>query len=150
MNVSSLMTEEVISAKPDDGIVGLSRMMNEKRIHALPVLDDEGKVLGIITESDFFTKESSNLAYLPTLIDFLREGKIREKQIEEGAESVIINAKAKDIMTVPCRVLSRDDNVEDFIQIVKNTGIISVPVVDSIANNRMVGIMTVADLMKIM
>lgn len=150
MNVSALMTEEVISTKPDESIINLARLMNEKRIHAIPVLDDEGRVLGIITESDFFTKNSSNLSYLPTLIDFLKEGKTREQGMEDDAESVIINAKAKDIMTAPCKTLSQDDNVEDFIQIVKNTGIISVPVTHSATDNRMVGIITVADLMKIM
>lgn len=144
------MTEEVISTKPDESIINLARLMNEKRIHAIPVLDDEGRVLGIITESDFFTKNSSNLSYLPTLIDFLKEGKTREQGMEDDAESVIINAKAKDIMTAPCKTLSQDDNVEDFIQIVKNTGIISVPVTHSATDNRMVGIITVADLMKIM
>lgn len=150
MDVTLLMTKEVVSAKPEDDIISLARLMREKRIHAMPVLDENKKVLGIITESDFFTKESSNLTHLPTFIDFIQAGKLREEKMEEGAEKAVINARAKDIMTAPCNVLAQDANAEEFIKIVKDTGIISVPIVNNTSDNQLVGILTVADLIKIM
>lgn len=150
MDVSSLMTKDVISAKLDDSIVDIARIMKEKRIHAIPVLDEERKVLGIITESDFFTKETSNLTHLPTFIDFVQGGKIQEKEGEDEAEKAIIKATARDIMSSPCKVLPQSAGAEEFIKIVKETGFISVPIVNNILENKMVGILTVADVINIM
>jgi CBS domain-containing protein len=144
MDVSALMTKEVISAKPSDLITDIAKIMHEKRIHALPVLDEEKRVLGIITESDFFTKEANDLTYLPALVDTAKK--------EDGGKGMGGSSKvtAGDIMTSPCRVLPQNAGAEEFIRIVKETGFISVPVVSSLAENKLVGVITVADVMNIM
>lgn len=150
MDVSSLMVKEVITVKSDDSIVDIARIMTEKRIHALPVLDEEGRVIGIITESDFFTKDSANMTHLPTFIDFVQGGRLQQEKEKDEVEKAIVMASAKDIMTSPCKVLPQDADAEEFIKIVKETGFISVPIVNNLSENKMVGILTVADVMNIM
>jgi CBS domain-containing protein len=51
MRVSQLMTAEVVTCSPDDGIGQLMHTMTERRFRHLPVVDD-GKMIGIISIGD--------------------------------------------------------------------------------------------------
>lgn len=52
VKVSDLMAEDVIFANQYDMICDLRELMTVKRVHALPIVDVEEKLLGIITSSD--------------------------------------------------------------------------------------------------
>lgn len=54
LQVKSLMTEKVISVSPELPIEAAARIMVERKIGGLPVVDPEGAVLGVITETDIF------------------------------------------------------------------------------------------------
>lgn len=51
-NVGDVMTKNPITVSPDKPLRDAARLMNEKNIHRLPVLDSEGKVIGILTRGD--------------------------------------------------------------------------------------------------
>jgi len=51
-SVMDLMTEEVISVRADDFLVRAARTMLTARVHRLPVLDGEHRILGIISMTD--------------------------------------------------------------------------------------------------
>lgn len=51
-SVMDLMTEEVISVSADDLLVHAARTMLDARVHRLPVLDGEHRILGIISMTD--------------------------------------------------------------------------------------------------
>jgi acetoin utilization protein AcuB len=55
LTVEKIMTRDPITLSPDSTIGEAARTMLENRVSGLPVLDDEGKVVGIITESDIFS-----------------------------------------------------------------------------------------------
>ena len=48
-NLEEIMTRDVITALPDDAIEVSARKMREYNISSLPVVDDTGRVIGIIT-----------------------------------------------------------------------------------------------------
>ncbi|WP_300920436.1 CBS and ACT domain-containing protein [uncultured Dubosiella sp.] len=48
--VKDFMTTDVITCEPDEKITKVIDLMNSKKIHRLPVVDPDGKLLGIITE----------------------------------------------------------------------------------------------------
>ncbi len=50
-----LMTEDPITVAPDESIVECAELFTELKIHRLPVVDDQGKVVGIITPCDLMT-----------------------------------------------------------------------------------------------
>lgn len=52
--VDEFMTRELITVRPDTSIVECARMLLEYKIHCLPVLSAEDKLVGIITETDLF------------------------------------------------------------------------------------------------
>ncbi|WP_448545362.1 CBS domain-containing protein [Roseiflexus sp.] len=54
VTVAECMTRHVITIAPDASTLDAARLMLKHKIGGLPVVDDEGRVIGIITESDLF------------------------------------------------------------------------------------------------
>lgn len=54
LKVSSVMTKNPISTSPETTIAEAAQVMLEHKISGLPAVDNRGKVVGIITESDIF------------------------------------------------------------------------------------------------
>ncbi|KKP79639.1 MAG: hypothetical protein A2271_03300 [Candidatus Moranbacteria bacterium RIFOXYA12_FULL_35_19] len=148
MKIKEIMTKEVMSVKEEAPISEIAEIMSKNKIHALPVVDDENKVLGIITETDFFTKDSSNMVYMPSLIDFINKGKIKYGEEEKEAMHAVLHATAKDIMSAKCENVSPEMEIEDFIKLIKERSFNSYPVVDS--EGVLIGIITVADAIKLL
>jgi acetoin utilization protein AcuB len=54
LQLHEIMTKDVMTCKPEDTIKLVATAMHEKKIGALPVVDGNNRVVGIITESDIF------------------------------------------------------------------------------------------------
>ncbi len=146
MIVRDLMTVDVVSVSPKDSIEKVASILTEKRIHGVPVIDD-GKLVGIITETDFFIKNSLNF-HLPSYIDFIKRTKFSGKLNREEKEKIsdLLDSTANDIMSKNCIVVFPDDNIESLLSVIKERHIHTVPVVDH--SGVVVGIVTRADLLK--
>jgi CBS domain-containing protein len=53
VKVRDIMTSPLITVNPEMTIFECAKLMNEKKIHHLPVMDENGKVVGIISATDF-------------------------------------------------------------------------------------------------
>jgi signal-transduction protein with cAMP-binding, CBS, and nucleotidyltransferase domain len=53
IKVRDIMTSPLISVDPEKTIFECAKIMSDKKIHHLPVMDENGKVLGIISATDF-------------------------------------------------------------------------------------------------
>ena len=148
MKIKEIMSTNVLSVKEDTPILEVAKTMSKNRIHAVPVVDSENKVLGIITETDFFTKDSSNLIYMSSLIDFACNGEAGCDVREKEAMQAVVHAQAKDIMSEKCKIMSPETDVQDFIKSIKETSFNSYPVADE--QGGLVGIVTVADVIKLL
>jgi len=54
LQVQDVMSKSVVTLRPDDTIRTAATLMHENRFGALPVVDGQGHLVGIITESDIF------------------------------------------------------------------------------------------------
>jgi len=61
MKVKDIMTKDVIFVSPETKINKVADKLIKHRIHGVPVIK-EGKLVGIITETDFFTKNPLNIS----------------------------------------------------------------------------------------
>jgi CBS domain-containing protein len=52
MKAGDVMTRKVVSTRPDASIAEMAKLMLENRISGLPVLDDHGDLVGLVTEGD--------------------------------------------------------------------------------------------------
>ncbi len=57
MRVHEVMTREVITVHPETPLKDVARLLVEHRIGGVPVVDEDSKVLGVVSESDFAIKE---------------------------------------------------------------------------------------------
>ena len=57
MNAMDVMVRDVITVRPDTSVVQAARLLVENDISALPVIDDEGRMVGIISEADLMRRE---------------------------------------------------------------------------------------------
>ncbi len=149
MKIKDIMTKKVIFVFPDTSISKAAELMEKHRIHGLPVIDNK-KVVGIITETDFFVRDSSNF-HIPSYIDFIKNSKAK-KYIKSNDENKIkikkfINTKAKDIMTNKCVTIDSNILVKKFLEIIKKTKFQIFPVVDK--NKNLLGIIALSDIIKL-
>ena len=56
MKVADIMTREVVSVRPETPVREVARAMLERRISGVPVVDAEGRVLGIVSEGDLIRR----------------------------------------------------------------------------------------------
>lgn len=54
LTVEKVMTRKVLTIKADESIINAAQTMLEHKVSGLPVVDDKGAVVGILTESDIF------------------------------------------------------------------------------------------------
>lgn len=148
MKIKEIMTRDVITVDEYMPVTEVAKIVSENKIHAVPVIDKDRHVLGIITETDFFTKDNASMVYMPSLIDFVNSGKMEYKEEENEEVSKVLDAKAKDIMSSKTENISEDMELEDFVKLIKEKSFNSYCVVDE--NGVLVGIMTVADAIKLL
>lgn len=66
LKAKDIMTKDVCSVMPDTGVEELGRLFVEKGISAMPVLDEEGRLQGIVSETDLV--EQDKPLHIPTVI----------------------------------------------------------------------------------
>jgi CBS domain-containing protein len=145
MKVKEIMTQPVIVVKEETTLEEIARIMLDNPIGCVPVVDVEGKLVGIVTETDFTAKEHGvpfSTSDAPQLL-----GKWMPN---EGIEEIYITARkmtAKEIMTSPVITLTEDDPIEEAVKKLLSYDINRIPVVrDGIP----IAIVSQHDLLKLM
>jgi CBS domain-containing protein len=85
LHVRDLMTSEVFTVGPGESITTLQDLMSEKRIRHVPVKDDDGAVLGLVSERDVLRRTFSQESDLPLSVrlDVLTAVKVRDIMTSE-------------------------------------------------------------------
>ena len=52
VSVTSAMSKQVSSCRPEDDLASVERLMREKQVHRVPVVDAQGRLAGIISLND--------------------------------------------------------------------------------------------------
>lgn len=146
MIIEEIMTEDVAAVDADMSVTEVAAIVAEKRIHGVPVIDKERKVLGIITETDFFNKDSSNMLYIPQMINAFRDESEKVGKEENKVLESVVQVTAKDIMTKNCLTVHPETSIEEFIVLIKKNGFNTFPVTND--EGVLVGIVTVFDMIK--
>lgn len=138
--------ERVISVKPTTLISEVAEILHTRHITGVPVVNDEGRVLGTISERDFIT--SSSDIYLPTYIkllsnmDYVQGGK---KELPYVANQ-IVRATADNIMNQKVTFVHPETTLEQLAAVFAYDRVNPVPVTDK--NNQLLGIISRSDLIR--
>ena len=124
-----IMTTDVIVANKNDSIANVAKMLIQEKIGGLPVVDEENRVVGIISETDIMKKEShvdspKMLNFLQGII-FLDDMKKFEDELRAIAAYKVEDLMSKDIITV-----DENDTFDYVANVMINKSVNRVPVVD--------------------
>lgn len=138
--VKDVMTSRVIWVRQDATFKELAAALREQRISAFPVLDESGKVIGVVSEADMLTKEALAGGYdgMPGMIT----GLLRRKE-QEKARGVT----AADLMTSPAVTVGAEDTVAEAARIMYKRKVKRLPVVDE--HGRLAGIISRTDVLAV-
>ena len=138
--VKDIMTTRVIWVKKDASFRDMAAALRKHRVSAFPVLDDDGKVIGVVSEADLLTKEALGLE--PQGMPGMITGLLRHKEHEKAR-----GITAGDVMTSPAVIVTPDDTVERAARLMYTRKVKRLPVVD--ANGHLAGIVSRADVLSV-
>ena len=137
--VRDVMTPEVVTVGEQASFKEIAATMAEHRVSALPVLDAEGRVAGIVSEADLLLKEE-----FPEGPAGRRLFQSRRQRMERAKAA---GATAAELMTAPTVTIGPDATVTEAARLLHRHGIKRLPVVDPAGP--LLGIVSRADLLKV-
>ena len=140
-----IMTTNVVVAKKDDSISDVAKILITEKIGGLPVVDDENRVIGVISETDIIKKEKYIEA--PRFINFL-QGMIFLEDMNKLEEDIkkVAAYKVEDLMSTDIAKVYEDDVFDGIANIMIKKSINRVPVLDK--GNKLKGIVCRYDIIK--
>jgi CBS domain-containing protein len=142
--VREVMTAKVISFAPDDTVERALRTLVDSGVDAGPVVDADGRVLGILSSADLVLKEAE--LHLPRFISVLGASfEIGKRHFEEDLEKAL-GSHASQLMTQPAITCGPDDTIEHAATLLHEKRVSRLPVVDG--DGQLVGIISRLDVLR--
>jgi CBS domain-containing protein len=138
--VKDVMSAEVVAVRRGAPFKEMAASLRQYRISAFPVIDDDGKVIGVVSEADLLAREAlaEGQAGLPGAVTGLLHHKQHEK-----AEALT----AGDLMTHPAVTVRPGDTVEHAARMMYTLQVKRLPVVD--AGGHLIGIVSRSDVLAV-
>ncbi len=145
--VADVMNRDIVTVKPETPINDAIHLLAERKISGLPVVNDEGKLVGVLSESDLMWRESGVTppAYIMVLdsVIYLENPARYERELHKALGQTV-----KEVMTEKSITTIRPDQpLAKAAQLLLHRDIRRLPVVDE--QNRLVGILTRGDVMRV-
>ena len=141
-----IMTREVVTVKKETTVRELAELFTLHRIGSIPVVDDNGSLIGIVSESDLVEQDKN--FHIPTVISlfdwviYLESEKKFEKELKKMTAQTVGDIYTEDVNTV-----TPSTPVSDVADIMSREKINSLPVVEG---GRIVGVVSRIDLIRTM
>ena len=139
MKAKDVMTSPVISVEPDASIWQAVRIMLQRHISGLPVIDQKGSLVGIVTEGDFLRRaETGTQRRRPRWLEYLiGPGRLADEYTRAHGR------KVSEIMTADPLTISEDTPLDEIVRLMEKRQIKRLPVV---RDQQVVGIVSRANL----
>jgi acetoin utilization protein AcuB len=131
MIIERRMTRNPVTATPEMSVAEASALMKREKVHRLPVLDKDKKLVGIISEKDILYASPSPVSSL---------------SIHEMAY-LLSQLTVKKLMTRDVVTIKKDTTVEEAARLMVDQDLSSLPVVE---DGKLIGIVSKSDLFKIL
>ena len=135
--VKDVMSTHVIAVRPSAGYKEMAAMLREQRVSAFPVIDDDNKVIGVVSESDLLVKAALE-GTVPGVLRGLTQRHVR---------SQVTGLTAADLMTRPAVTIGPDEPVSHAARLMYNKRVKRLPVVSE--DGTLIGIVTRSDVLSV-
>ena len=150
MTARSVMTDSVVSVSTETSLQDVLRLFVEEAIHGVPVVDDKGEFVGVISTSDLLRAQASEQDTVSTEADYFRgvlefsfpdwAGDLDDFQDRLGQRTVA------EVMTKSFATVAHDAPVAEVARSLRENQIHRVWVVDG---DRLCGVVSALDLMPV-
>lgn len=148
MKVRDIMTQDVLTVQAETSVNDVAKLLGQRDISGVPVIDDRRHVIGIITELDLIVRNTR--LEMPHFVEVLDWGRIpleRPGHLRERLKHML-GTEARDVMTEKVLTIGPDAEVEVLAELMVKQRVNPVPVVDE--QGRLIGIVSRADLVDMM
>ncbi|MET9903633.1 CBS domain-containing protein [Streptomyces sp. NPDC006446] len=140
--VGEVMTRDVVEGHPEMSVKDVVRLLDRHRISGLPVVDDDGKVVGVISRTDLIRPRAARSADA-------RGRRFRMPSPGRPARRTAVAhaATAEELMSTPAITVHPEQRIADAARVMERHGVERLPVVDEV--DRLIGIATRRDLLRV-
>ena len=144
LDAASIMTRDVITARPDDTVARVARLLSEHSISAVPVCDATGTVLGMVSEGYLMRPfVSANVKRRAWWLALLADG---TDLAPEFLEYVRLDRHAvSDLMTPKVIAATEGTSLTDLAEMLVHNRVKRMPV---LRDGKLVGIISRADVIR--
>lgn len=135
--IADVMTSNVVRVRPDTTFKELAALLLEKRISAVPVVDDAGRPIGVVSESDLIHKEQFGARRRATWLD---------RRMRNGRHKATART-AGQVMTSPTITIEPTASLPEAARSLAQNNITRLIVVDP--DGTLAGIVTRSDLLRV-
>ena len=139
--VSRIMEKDPVTARPDMPLTELVAQFKRYGFRAMPVVDDGGKMVGVVSETDVFLKEKGvpfSLEKVPTLLGKM----VAEDELQDFAPTRRV--RVEEVMSTTVVALAPDATLEDAAMMMLKRRFSLIPVVE---DDKLVGIVRRIDIL---
>jgi CBS-domain-containing membrane protein len=144
LTAKEIMTEKIITVGLELEVSELATLFWKNRIGGAPVIDEVGKLLGIVTESDLI--DQTKKVHIPTIMTildtmiFLENPAKLDKEIKK-----MTGTKVKDIYSTELVTVNGDTPMSEIASIMSDRKLHTLPVVDG---EKLIGVIGKADIIR--
>jgi acetoin utilization protein AcuB len=130
MNVRDIMTARVVTVEMDDQLDVVKKIFDTMKFHHLLVVDDRGKLSGVVSDRDLLKAISPNVGSIS----------------ETARDAATLNKRVHQIMSRKLVTLHPDASVSESARLFLEQGISCIPIIDN--SHKPVGILSWRDVLK--
>ena len=146
LTVGDIMDSEPVTVRPQDDVETVVRLLRRHELPGVPVVNDGGRCVGIVTEADLVIGDEEGDLHLPHYIElfggvvFLEPLRHFEERLRKAFSST-----AEDLMTPDPTTIGVDASVHEAGRIIARSGHNRLPVTE---HGRLVGVVTRVDVLE--
>jgi CBS domain-containing protein len=144
--VADIMDTDLVTVSPETGVEDVVRTLKQHELPGVPVVNDGGRCVGIVTEADLVLSDEEGDLHIPHYIELMGGIVYLEplRRFEERLRKATAST-AKDMMTEDPVTVEATASVREAARIIAEEGHNRLPVVE---HGRLVGIVTRVDVLQ--
>ena len=145
VTVADIMDRDPVTVREDDSVETVVRLLREHELQGLPVVNDGGRCVGIVTESDLVIADSQGDLHIPHFIElfggvvYLEPLRRFEERLKKAIASNVETLMTEDPVTVEA-----DASIREAARVIAERHHNRLPVVQ---HGRLVGVVTRVDVL---
>lgn len=146
LQAKDIMSTEVITVGMEMGVGELAALLSEKHISGVPVLDDDGGLVGVVTENDLI--DQTKKFHIPTVVSILDSVIFLESPLKMDKEmKKMTGTTVADLVSRDPRRVTEETTLAEIATIMAEKGVHTLPVM---RGKELVGVVGKSDIIRTM